>query len=178
VYVERKIRAGFAHLDADGDGFLSEDDHILMGQRAAAALGYSAGSRSEQHMIDAYCKIWRTTHQPLAIGGRVSEEEFLSSTMSLQANPSVLTDLAGTLFTIADRSGNGKIDLKEYLAFIQGYAPLLAEADGIEAFSRLDQDNDGHITRDELAKAIVEYWTSENPRAVGNWLFGGLTESG
>jgi Ca2+-binding EF-hand superfamily protein len=178
VFLEQKIRAGFARLDADGDGFLTEDDHILMGQRAAAALGYHAGSRTEQYMIDAYCRIWRTTHQPRAISGKVSEEEFLSAMLSLQANPAVLTDLANTLFSIADRSGNGKIDLGEYLAFVQAQAPNLAEADGIEAFSHLDKDNDGYITRDELAKATVEFWTSENPNAAGNWFLGRLSESG
>jgi Ca2+-binding EF-hand superfamily protein len=178
VFLEQKIRIGFARLDADGDGFLTEDDHIMMGQRAAAALGYHAGSRSEQYMIDAYCKIWRTTHQPLAIEGKVSEEEFLRSILSLQANPAVLTDLANTLFTIADRSGNGKIDLGEYLAFVQAQAPNLAEADGIEAFSHLDKDSDGYLTREELAKATVEFWTSENPSATGNWFLGRLSAAG
>ncbi len=176
MFLEQKIRAGFAHLDADCDGFLTEDDHIMMGQRAAAALGYPAGSRAEQHMIEAFCKIWRTTHQPVAIEGKVSEEEFLTSILG--AGPAVYEELANTLFTIADRSGNGRIDLGEYLAFVQAHAPDVSEAEGIEAFSHLDLDNDGHITRDELVRAIVEFWTSDNPNAVGNWYMGRLRVAG
>ncbi|MEV4315132.1 EF-hand domain-containing protein [Actinocrispum sp. NPDC049592] len=172
MFLEQKIRAGFAHLDADGDGFLTEDDHILMGQRSAAALGYAAGSRSEQFMIDSYLRVWRIVHQSHAIEGKVSAEEFLAAMLALRANPAVLTDLANALFSIADRSGNGRIDLGEYLAFLQGQAPNLPEAEGIEAFSHLDRDSDGHLTREELARAVVEYWTSDNLTATGNWLLG------
>jgi hypothetical protein len=54
-----KINHGFDHLDADGDGQLTEDDHVLMGQRVAASLGHAAGSPAEQQIIDAYLRIWR-----------------------------------------------------------------------------------------------------------------------
>jgi Ca2+-binding EF-hand superfamily protein len=172
VFLEQKIRAGFAHLDADGDGFLTEDDHILMGQRSAAALGAPAGSRTEKFMIDSYLRIWRTVHQGYAIEGKISVEEFLTSMLALQANPAVLTDVSNALFSIADRSGNARIDLGEYLAFLQGQAPNLPEAEGIEAFSHLDRDSDGYLTREELSQAVVEYWTSENLHATGNWLLG------
>src|SRR5438445_9959971 len=51
-----KISYGFDHLDADGDGQLTEDDHVLMGQRVAASLGHASGSPAEQQIIDAYLR--------------------------------------------------------------------------------------------------------------------------
>jgi Ca2+-binding EF-hand superfamily protein len=173
LYLERKIRAGFTHLDADGDGVLTEDEHILMGKRTAAALGYPEGSRSEQHMIDAYCQVWQTHLSRDADGdGKITADEFVASTKSLSNDPAVLEELANALFNIADRGGDGEIDLGEYLAFVRGHAPRLSEADVIDGFAHLDQDGDGRLTRDELVSAIVEYWTSEDPNARGNWFLG------
>jgi hypothetical protein len=47
-----KINHGFDHLDADGDGQLTEHDHVLMGQRSphhlAMRLTHHPSSRSSR----------------------------------------------------------------------------------------------------------------------------------
>ncbi|MFD9890272.1 hypothetical protein ACFWY9_13090 [Amycolatopsis sp. NPDC059027] len=53
-----KIGRGFDGLDVDGDGRLTENDHVVMGQRAALSLGYEPGTPAERKIIDAYLKIW------------------------------------------------------------------------------------------------------------------------
>jgi Ca2+-binding EF-hand superfamily protein len=41
-----------------------------------------------------------------------------------------------------------------------------------EAFTALDTDGDGHLSRTEIRTAVDEYYTSEEPDTPGNWLFG------
>src|SRR4051794_12968434 len=41
-----------------------------------------------------------------------------------------------------------------------------------EAFRHLDQDGDGYLSADEFITAIVEYWSSDDPDAPGNWAMG------
>jgi Ca2+-binding EF-hand superfamily protein len=183
-FLAQKIRAGFDHLDADGDGFLDESDHVLMGRRAAAALGYDPGSPAERQMIESYCRIWKLVHQPhdLDGDGKVTKEDFLASTLSLSTpgapGANALAGLANMLFDIADVDGDGAIQLEEYFAFQQGHSPRLTEDVARLAFAHLDLNSDGSISREELASAIEEYWTSEDPQAPGNWFFGAPPESG
>jgi Ca2+-binding EF-hand superfamily protein len=40
------------------------------------------------------------------------------------------------------------------------------------AFDRLDLDQDGNISVTELVEAARQYYTSTDPDAAGNWLFG------
>ncbi len=41
-------------------------------------------------------------------------------------------------------------------------------------FQRLDHDADGKLRQEEIRAAAVEYFTSEDPDADGNWLYGPL----
>jgi hypothetical protein len=56
---------GFDHLDADGDGKLTEHDHVLMGKRVAASLGHPSGSAAE--FVQAIIDYWSST-DPAAPG--------------------------------------------------------------------------------------------------------------
>jgi Ca2+-binding EF-hand superfamily protein len=175
-YVEQKIRAGFHHLDADGDGLLTKQDHVLVGERTAAAFGHQPGSEPEKQLVEAYVSIWTNLHEPKDVDGdgAVSEEEFVAATLSMPTHQgsNVLEDLARSVFDIVDVDSSGGITLREYRAFAAGHAPNLSSEDIEVAFAHLDRDGDGSISRSELAAAIVEYWASSDTMATGNWLFG------
>jgi Ca2+-binding EF-hand superfamily protein len=46
------------------------------------------------------------------------------------------------------------------------------EATAQTAFAHLDLDGDGLLSRDEFVQLTEEYFTSDDPDAVGGWLFG------
>ncbi|MGH3754579.1 MAG: hypothetical protein ACRDRP_18145 [Pseudonocardiaceae bacterium] len=108
-----KINHGFGHLDADGDGQLTEHDHVLMGQRTATSLGYAPGSPAEQQIIEAYLRIWRDLHLPHIPGGEtaISKEQFLKSTLTLATDPAAAQATVGAVATaflaIADTGHDG-----------------------------------------------------------------------
>lgn len=183
-FVTAKIRAGFDHLDRDGDGTLTEHDHVLMGQDVARTLGYAAGSAEEQAVVDAYLHIWNglhTAHAADAAAG-ISKDEFTASVSTLSTDAGkadeVLGGLADAVMKAADADGNGQLSVAEYTAFVQGHAPGLADAEVREAFGHLDRDGDGHLTRTELRQTVIEYFTSADPDAPGNWYFGTPVSTG
>lgn len=173
-----KINYGFDHLDVDGDGALTEQDHILMGQRVAATLGRDQGSDAERQIIDAYVRIWRDLHLPHIPGGgtEISKAQFLASTSTLAADPAAARSTVGALaeafLAIADIDGDGQVSPAEFRAFLTGHFPGLTEADNAEAFTHLDVDGDGYLSAAEFVNATIEYWSSSNPDAPGNWWMG------
>lgn len=173
-----KIGRGFDQLDADGDGMLGEQDHVLMGERIAAGLGYAAGSPEEQRIVDMYVRVWRDVHLPHLPAGTtaISRDDFISSTRDLADDPgaadATLGALAREFLKIADIDADGRVTPAEFLTFQRGHFPGLPERDAEVAFAHLDVDGDGYLSPDEFVRATIEYWTSTDPDAPGNWWIG------
>jgi Ca2+-binding EF-hand superfamily protein len=173
-----KISHGFDYLDVDGDGQLTEQDHVLMGQRVAASLGHAPGSEAERKIIDAYLAIWRDLHLPHIPGGgtAISQEQFVTSTRTLASDPAAAAATVGALaeafLAIADTDQDGGVGPAEFLAFQRGHFPDLTDAEADEAFSHLDADSDGRLSAEEFTRAIIEFWSSTDPNAPGNWWMG------
>lgn len=174
-----KIEFGFAQLTARSGGVLDGPSHVAMGRRAAAAIGYTLGSEEEARMIEAYLNVWRLMHLPhLPAGSRgLTRDEFVRSNLALaDGSPAdreaILGALADTFFCLADVDGDGKVDREEFWAFQHGHFPELTRAVLAEAFDHLDTDRDGYLSRQQFTTSIVEYWTSRDPNAPGNWWLG------
>lgn len=173
-----KIEYGFDQLAARSGGVVDGPSHVAMGRRAAAAIGYSLGSPDEGRLIEAYLNVWTNVHLPhLPPGARgLTKKEFVESNLALSADPvarqATLGRLAGTFFELADVDGDGKVNSAEFWAFQHGHFPDLGRADLAEAFEHLDVDKDGFLSRDQFVSGLVEYWTSRDPDAPGNWWLG------
>jgi Ca2+-binding EF-hand superfamily protein len=173
-----KIDHGFGYLDVDGDGLLTEQDHVLMGRRAAEALGHAPGSAEEERILEAYLRIWHDLHRPHIPGGgeAITREQFLASTGSLADDPRAARETVGALaeafLAVADTDTDGRVSPAEFLVFQRGHFPGLTEAESAEAFRHLDTDGDGHLTAEEFVQACVDFWSSTDPDAPGNWWTG------
>ena len=174
-----KIEFGFDQLTARSGGVLDGPSHVAMGRRAAAAIGYALGSEEEARMIEAYLNVWRLMHLPhLPAGSRgLTRDEFVRSNLALaDGSPAdreaILGALADTFFCLADVDGDGRVNREEFWAFQHGHFPELTRAVLAEAFDHLDTDRDGYLSRQQFTSSIVEYWTSRDPDAPGNWWLG------
>ncbi|RLK61893.1 EF-hand domain-containing protein [Actinokineospora cianjurensis] len=173
-----KIGRGFDHLDADGDGVLDERDHVLMGERVAEALGHVPGSPGERRIVDTYLRIWREVHLPHVPDGEtgIARASFITSTGALTGDPetarATLGALAEAFLDLADVDADGTVSPREFLAFQRGHFPNLSAADAAAAFAHLDTDGDGTLSTGEFINATIEYWTSPDPDAPGNWWLG------
>ncbi|MFF6793704.1 EF-hand domain-containing protein [Streptomyces filamentosus] len=177
-FLTAKIEQGFDQLDVDGSGVLTEEDHVEMGRRVASSLGHAEGSPEEERIIGAYTAIWREVHLPfLPAGSRgIPKDRFVASTRTLADDPeaarAALGGIAETYLQIADLDKDGRISPAEFLAFQRGHFPGLTEESAAEAFGHLDTDGDGVLSPDEFTSAVIEFWTSSDPAATGNWWMG------
>ena len=177
-FLDAKIRWGFNHLDADGDGCLTEADHWSMGRSVAASLGYPAGGAQEARVVNAYLTIWHDLHAPHLPEGAdaISRDQFVASTGAVTDRPGaarmLLGGLAEAFLDIADADGDGRVELDEFFHFQRGHFPDFTREQAAEAFAKLDQDGDGCLDAGEFITATVEFWTSSDPAAPGNWWAG------
>lgn len=173
-----KINHGFQYLDADGDGLITERDHVLMGHSVARSLGHQEGSEAEAVIVRAYLTIWHDLHLAHLPAGTeaITREQFVRSTSSLADDPqaarAILGALAEAFLTVADADRSGTVDAGEFFVFQRGHFVGLSRDDADEAFRRLDRDGDGALSAEEFTTAIVEFWTSRDPEAPGNWWTG------
>ncbi|MFF9642194.1 EF-hand domain-containing protein [Kitasatospora aureofaciens] len=173
-----KINHGFDHLDADGDGLLTERDHVLMGHSVARSLGHQEGSEAEAVIVRAYLTVWHDLHLAGKPTGTeaITREQFVASTGALADDPvaarEIFGALAGSFLAVADADHSGTVDAGEFFVFQRGHFAGLSRDDADEAFRHLDLDGDGTLSADEFTSAIIEYWTSRDPEAPGNWWTG------
>lgn len=174
-----KIEYGFDQLTTRSGGVLDGPSHVAMGRRTAAAIGFGLGSADEARMIEAYLNVWREAHLPyLPAGSRgLTKEEFVRSNIALAdgdpaTREATLGALAETFFTLADTDQDGQVGREDFWAFQHGHFPEVTRPALDEAFDHLDADRDGYLSRKQFTSAIVEYWTSSDPDAPGNWWLG------
>jgi juvenile hormone diol kinase len=168
----RKMVRLFDVFDANGNGFLEAADLELVATNAAKLRGHAIGSPEHKKLHALYMGIWQAQQ---ATKDRIPKEEWLAARDKVLADKQAfmqkwIDGLADTLFRIVDANGDDRISLQEYEDFlkIHGRDPK----DAALIFPKLDVDGDGFVSREEMKKAVVEFYFSDDATSPGNWLFG------
>ncbi|MGW6704049.1 EF-hand domain-containing protein [Streptomyces sp. NPDC054956] len=171
----RKMHYMFTLLDADQDGFLGEDDLAAVADRMAEVFpGQADRIRT---LRDALHRLWVDHLAHVDPGGcRLDPEAFEQGIRrSVAASPVTLLETlhagASAWLALTDVEDDGVIGLEEYLRLSQAIGGVPAQRME-EAFRRLDRDGNGTLDPAEIDAAVVEFFTSEDPDAPGNWLYG------
>jgi Ca2+-binding EF-hand superfamily protein len=175
-FQKRKLARMFAVLDIDRDGYLDRDDYVARVQRLAEVCGWAEDAPEYVRSLGFANDEWESLAES-ADGdgdGRVSLEEYLQYGDDFlddrQAVQSYARGDAQLLFDAMDSDGDGRITVAEYRRYLEVCG---ADASGADSFfAHADLDEDGRISRREMAHAIEEFLLSEDPRAGGNFLFG------
>lgn len=74
------------------------------------------------------------------------------------------------MFNLEDTSGDGVIDESEFTAVYASYG--IDEEECRQAFNRFSKNNTVPVTKEVFRKLWREYFSSDDPNALGNYIFG------
>lgn len=176
-----KLDRRFELLDADGDGFITAADYDQTASAVCEAFDYPEGSPQHERVHMTFLTMWDKLSRKMdgKHTGRISRDQFLSSCADSIVERGGGYDrnikpVVDAVFDIIDADGNGVLDVDELARWFSAYG--VCEDDAQRAFTALDRNGDGVLSRSEVHDAVEEYYTSDDPRAHGNKIYGPLAQ--
>ncbi|MBV7331009.1 EF-hand domain-containing protein [Chloroflexi bacterium TSY] len=169
------------HLyDVNNDGYLSREDYEEVVNNLAKSHGLSSDSSAYKNIYANYMAVWDLLRR-YTDNNRdsvVSLDEYLARyDVLLRQNEvfdSIILTNAELIIEVTDTDGDGKVSEEEFVVSLMCHN--VSEEDARAAFRHLDVRRYGFLTRSEWLRHIEEFYKSEDPNALGNWLIGPLPE--
>ena len=172
AFQERKLKGMFAAFDADGDGYLREEDFRALVARWSRLPGVGPGTELRTRVETLLMGWWAALLEAGDTNGdgAVDMGELLSLVDRLPSMTAAVTATADTVFDAVDANGDGRISPEEHRRLVETWNGQAADMTGI--FELLDLNGDGHLSREEFALLWCQFWVSDDPVEPGNWLCG------
>lgn len=175
---EKKQRHYFKLLDYDHNGFIEKTDFQAIAENLCVIQGIDTDTIAFRQIEEASEKLWMDIKEYIDINrdDKCSIQEWLLFADEQIVNcdegwyDNYINSVVTGLFSLFDANHDGLISDMEYLDIFISFRIEVRYA--AKCFKRLDLNNDGYISKEELAKAVKEFLRSDDPDADGNWLFG------
>lgn len=174
----RKFARMFDAMDADGDGFVERSDFTRRVEALARLRGWDTDSPERMRSLRFALDEWQNLRESADADddARIARDEYLRyAEIFLDDRDAVRAWARGDaqlMFDAMDADGDGRITVEEYRTYLEICGLDASAADAF--FLHADLNEDGRITRAEMAHAVEEYLVSDDPAAGGNYLFGPL----
>ncbi|KLL10615.1 MULTISPECIES: EF-hand domain-containing protein [Protofrankia] len=155
----------FRTLDIDGDGFLEWSDLQRLVDRYLAVFSVNADSLPGRGLRAAYEMEW--LHLRRQVGGRprLAAEEFPAAVAAASADTSrfdLLENVPQAIFDLMDSDGDDAIDRTDFARFLEVWQ--IPAGTGQRAFTAMDRDADGLVSRHEFVTSVREFHSDGSDR--------------
>lgn len=178
---KRKLTKLFSMYDVTNTGVIKLADFELIVERLAALERWK---RDGQEYLNIAAKLaHRWIHLRAEVKDSLDERSSECVTLSewMRYHEKVLAndqyrdhihETTNLIFDAVDVDASGGLDLREYQTLFQVYGIPVVYAEA--AFDRIDVNKDGFLEKEELLPMIEEFYYSQSPEAIGNFIFGPL----
>lgn len=169
----KKMAALFRLVDQNKDGVWVRSDIDTLVDRLALIRDWRPGMPEHEAMHSFYLGLW----DELRVAADENQDEKVSIDEILRllerVTDATIHQWARVVFDALDADYGGSISPLEYRKLLAVGDLDAAVADAI--FAKLDLNGDGTIGTEEFDQLFLEFFTSDDPAAPGNQLFGPLT---
>lgn len=175
-----KLDRAFAHLDVDGDGQIEREDVLALGARLLIGFGEAPTSPKGKDVITGLDGLWDALLDELDLGrdGRLTIDDFRDGMAGAFVHGGrydpVLGAAVDAVVRLCDTDDDGEVGQDELRTLHEAFG--LDEEATAAALAKLGHGagggGGGRIATAELSEAAREFYTSDDPEALGNWLFG------
>ena len=165
----------FNILDFDNNGFIQQDDFEAIADNLCIIRDFELDTPEYDTIKQMTDGIWNTLI-PFVNGTEGNLEHWLQFMNVLMDSKheeqykKYIAAFVGSLYRLFDLNDDGFISQTEYIDLFIGMRIEVRFAP--KAFRKLDENNDGRLSKEELFHAVDEFMRSSDPNATGNWLFG------
>ncbi len=173
-----KLDRAFDQLDVGSNGQLERDDLVGLGSRMILGFGQSPTSAKGKEVLDGFDTFWDRLATEAAVDrdDALSPAEFRNAMIAAyiegDAFETSFLPVALAVARLTDNDNDGLLGPAEFRTMQLAFGTDAKDID--LAFAALDRNSDGRLDVDELVQAAREYYTSDDPNARGNLLFGPL----
>ncbi|XP_014616369.1 PREDICTED: calexcitin-2 [Polistes canadensis] len=163
-----------AFFDVNQSGAIDKKDFDLAVQRICNSRHWSADNPKTTQTKDTLLKIWEGLQQRADSDqdGQISRDEWYSMWEDYAKDPANAHDWQQTymkfMFDLEDSSGDGSIDENEFSNVCHSHG--VQETEARDAFKKMGVGKE--VTRDKFYELWKQYFTSDDPNAPGNFIFG------
>lgn len=173
--VHKKLAFAFGAYDVTRDNLVDRDDFIEIARRLAVANGHAAGSAAHKTIEEQMLSFW-SAFEAVASKPQLSVDDWIRCEEAFTSDRAqyrqMLEGSIGVLFPLLDLNHDGALSLEEYRSFLQVHSRDVASAEA--SYARLDAGNKGGLSLSDVIEAYFQFYTSDDPDAAGNWLYGAL----
>ena len=171
-----KLDRRFTLLDVNGDGTIQQDDYEELAQRLISGANLRPADPKAAAVASSLLDIWQALGAKVDTDrdGKITQDEWRRSVegslIERDGFDRVIGPAAAAVLAAYDADGNGAVSADEFRTFLTAMRVEPASAD--ESFRRLNSSGSGMLSVDEITVALRDFYTSADPEAPGNWLYG------
>lgn len=170
---KKKILHVFNTLfDSDKSGSIDKNDLEDIANKIAKVRGFQPGDAKFKEIQDTLQTIWGLMQRgDVNNDGEVSAKEWIDMCDEYTKKPDSPWQNACMkfIFDIEDSSKDGSIDAGEFSTIFATFG--LSKEEAVQAFNKLSKGK-SNVTWGEFQELWKEYFTSDDPNAAGNFIFG------
>lgn len=173
---KKKILHVFNTLfDSNKSGTIDKNDLEVIASKIAKARGFQPGDAKFKEIQASLQTIWVLLQQrgDADNDGEISAKEWIEICDEYAKNPNAPQQWQNAcmkfIFDIKDASKDGSIDAEEFSTIYASFG--LNKVEAAQAFNKLSKGKSS-VTWSEFQELWKEYFTSEDPKAAGNFIFG------
>ncbi|WEB44392.1 hypothetical protein MOV08_37255 [Streptomyces yunnanensis] len=162
----------FDVADTDGDGYVDGADYQRIVDRYRTAYQLAADAPEAKALAFFYREYWAGLQRHAKTHGRLSREQHRTAAGATTTDPALREPVAAfgaTVFEVIDADRDGRIGERELTRYLEMWD---LAGDASRVLGRLDTDDDGCLSQDDLSRAITAYFHSPDLGGTGSVFFG------